>query len=136
MPIYEYRCQHCQRKFSLFWRTYSAAEEGQATCSHCGSANVRRLVSRVRVLRSEEQIADALSDPSFLSDFDEDDPKSMGRFMRRMASEFGEEAGEELGPEFEEVVDRLEAGQAPEQIEADMPDLGADLGGDDFGGDF
>ncbi len=42
--------------------------------------------------------------------------------MRKMMSEMGDEAGE-LGPEFEEVVDRLEAGQDPEEIEKDMPDL-------------
>jgi hypothetical protein len=62
---------------------------------------------------------DDLSDPSFLSDFDEDDPRSMGRMMRRMA----DEVGEELGPEFEEVVGRLESGESPEQIEKDLPDL-------------
>ena len=43
--------------------------------------------------------------------------------MRRM----GNEMGEDLGPEFGDVVDRLEAGQSPEDIENDMPDLGSDL---------
>jgi hypothetical protein len=42
--------------------------------------------------------------------------------MRKMMNEIGDEAGD-LGPEFEEVVDRLEAGQDPEEIEKDMPDL-------------
>ncbi len=47
--------------------------------------------------------------------------------MRKM----GQELGEELPPEFDEVVDRLEAGENPEEIEESMPDLG---GGDmDFG---
>jgi hypothetical protein len=78
------------------------------------------------VIRSEESRLDDLSDPSFLSDFDEDDPRSMGRMMRRMA----DEVGEELGPEFDEVVGRLESGESPEQIEKDMPDLG-DSGGID-----
>ena len=41
--------------------------------------------------------------------------------MRQM----GSEAGEELGPEFDEVVGRLEAGQTPEDIEKELPDLGA-----------
>jgi hypothetical protein len=42
--------------------------------------------------------------------------------------------GEDLGPEFSEVVNRLEAGQSPEDIEKAIPDLGNELGGgaDDF----
>jgi hypothetical protein len=35
-----------------------------------------------------------------------------------------------MGPEFEEVVDRLEAGEAPEDIERAIPDLGGGMGGD------
>jgi len=39
-----------------------------------------------------------------------------------------QELGEDMGPEFDEVVDRLEKGQSPEDIENDLPDLGS--GGD------
>jgi len=77
-------------------------------------------VSRVAVLRSEEARLDALMDSDSLADVDENDPKSIARWMRKMSKEMGEDAGEE----FEEVVDRLEAGQTPEQIEKDMPELG------------
>jgi hypothetical protein len=40
--------------------------------------------------------------------------------------------GEDMGPEFDEVIDRLESGQSPEDIEGSMPDLGG--GPDDYGG--
>lgn len=137
MPIYEYRCQNCQRRFSVFWRTFSSVDDAKVICKRCGSSDVLRLVSKVRVLKSEDSRLENLADPSGWGDFDENDPKSMGRFMRKMMSEMGEEAGE-LGPEFEEVVDRLEAGQDPEAIEQDMPDLlgGADDGSVDMGSDF
>ncbi|MBN1874157.1 MAG: zinc ribbon domain-containing protein [Anaerolineae bacterium] len=131
MPIYEYRCRQCHRRFSIFWRTFAAVDETHINCKHCGSQNVRRLVSKVRVLRSEDSVMEDMADPSTWGDIDENDPKSMGRFMRRMANELGEEAGE-LGPEFDEVIDRLEAGQDPEQIEQDMPDLAGNIG--DTGG--
>jgi hypothetical protein len=36
-----------------------------------------------------------------------------------------------MGPEFDEVVSRLESGQDPEEIERDLPDLGAELDGGD-----
>jgi hypothetical protein len=58
---------------------------------------------------------------------DEDDPRSLARFMRQMA----DETGEDMGPEFDEMVGRLEAGEDPESIDRSMPDLGG--GADDFG---
>jgi hypothetical protein len=85
------------------------------------------LVSRVAVVRSGDSHLDDLSDPGEMAGLDENDPKSLARFMRKMA----DEAGEELGPEFDEVVGRLEAGEDPESIEKTMPDLGD--AGDDFG---
>lgn len=63
---------------------------------------------------------ESLADPSSLAGLDENDPKSMARWMRKMSSEMGED----LGPEFSEVVDRLEAGEDPESIEQSMPELG------------
>ena len=39
--------------------------------------------------------------------------------------------GEDLPPEFDEVVDRLEAGQSPEEIESAVPDLGNTESSDD-----
>ena len=127
MPIYEYSCHDCRRRVSIFWRTFSEAEEGKGTpaCPRCGGANLTRLVSRVRVIRSEESRLDDLADPSSLGDLDENDPRSIARWMRKMSGEMGED----LGPEFDEVVDRLESGQSPEDIEESMPEMG----GEDFG---
>jgi putative FmdB family regulatory protein len=129
MPIYEYICHDCQRRVSLLWRSFADIESREAICPRCGGKNLRRLISRVAVVRSEESRLDDLADPSSLSGLDENDPKSLARFMRKMASE----TGEDLGPEFEEVVGRLEAGEDPESIEKSMPDLG---GGADSGDDF
>jgi len=64
-----------------------------------------------------------LSDPSSLEGIEED-PRALGKMMRQMGSQLGEE----MGPEFNEVVNRLEAGQDPEQIEKDLPDLGGESG--------
>jgi len=120
MPIYEYRCADCRRRVSILWRTLAEAQTVEARCPRCGGTRLTRLVSRVAVLRSEEARLDALMDSDSLADVDENDPKSIARWMRKMSKEIGEDAGEE----FEEVVDRLEAGQTPEQIEKDMPELG------------
>ena len=129
MPIYEYFCYDCQRRVSLLWRSMSDAQTRDPVCPRCGGKNLKRLVSRVAVVRSEESRLDDLADPSALDGLDENDPKSLARFMRKMA----DETGEDLGPEFEEVIGRLEAGEDPEAIERSMPELGGESGGDDFG---
>jgi putative FmdB family regulatory protein len=129
MPIYEYRCHDCRRRVSVWWRTFSEAETDTPRCPRCGGERLDRLVSKVRVIRSEESRLEDLADPTSLGDLDEEDPRSIARWMRKMSHE----AGEDMGPEFEEVVDRLEAGESPEDIEESMPDLAGDSGDDAFG---
>ncbi|HAE58030.1 MAG TPA: zinc ribbon domain-containing protein [Anaerolineae bacterium] len=128
MPTYDFICFDCRKRFDIFM-TYSEYGVKPVACSHCGSANARRRVPRVRVLKSDEQRLSALGDPSMLDGID-DDPIALGRMMRKMGSELGED----LPPEFGDVVDRLEAGQSPEEIESAIPDLAEGLGGGDMGG--
>lgn len=130
MPEYEFRCLDCKRTVSLFL-TIAEYESTLPSCPHCGGANLRRRIGRVRVARSEESRLESLSDPTSWGDVDESDPKSMARMMRRMS----QETGEEMGPEFDEAVDRLEAGENPDEVEKSIPGLGDD-GGDDDMGDF
>ena len=66
---------------------------------------------------------ESVMDPSALEGM-EDDPRAMGQMMKKM----GKEMGEEMPPEFDDMVDRLEAGQSPEEIESALPDLGTDPG--------
>lgn len=127
MPTYPYRCLNCNKRFEIFM-TYAEYGTLPVSCPHCGDTNVIRRINRVRITRSTDSLLDNLDDPSSLDGL-EDDPKAMGQMMRRMSAEMGEE----LGPEFHEVVDRLESGQSPEEIEAALPDLGEAGGGMDAG---
>lgn len=126
MPIYEYRCGDCRRPVSLYFQTFSgAANAGPPTCTHCGSTNLARLVSRVFQVKSEDQRLDDLADPSSFGDLDENDPKSVARWARKL----GGEMGEDLGEDWSEMVDRLEAG---EDLGEEMPEsMGAGAGLDD-----
>lgn len=117
MPTYQYRCLNCKRRFEIFL-TYQEYGEKTVVCQHCGSEKIQRRIGRIRVARSEESRLDDLADPSGLEGL-EDDPRALGRMMRKMSSEMGED----LGPEFSDVVDRLEKGQSPEEIEKAIPDL-------------
>ena len=130
MPIYEYGCYDCRKRVNVFFRSFSEVETKTAACPRCGGTHLKRLVSRVAFVRSEESRLENLADPGNLSGLDENDPKSIARWMRKMSSEMGED----LGSEFNEVVDRLEAGEDPEAIEESMPDLGGAGGGGGGGG--
>jgi putative FmdB family regulatory protein len=133
MPIYEYRCAACQRRSSLYYQSFSAAERAEPHCEHCGSADVSRLVSRVAFLKSEESRLEDLSSDSALANVDESDPRSIARWARRI----GEQMGEDVGDDFREMVDQLESGEMPD----DAPPAGGmdsdggfgDMGGLDMG---
>jgi putative FmdB family regulatory protein len=107
VPIYEYRCADCRRRVSLYYQTFSTAEGATPTCPNCGSNNLSRLVSRVFQLKSEDAQLEDLSDPSSFGDLDENDPKSVARWARKL----GQQMGEDLGDDWDEMVDRLEAGE-------------------------
>ena len=133
MPIYEYRCADCKKRVSVFFRSMSAASQEEAHCPICNGTHLTKLVSKVRVIRGEPSTtSDNGPDDSMLDDVNENDPRSLGRMMRRMA----DESGEDMGPEFGEVVSRLEKGEDPEAIEKSMPELGEMAGSDDGSADM
>jgi putative FmdB family regulatory protein len=126
MPVYEYRCPRCRRRTSSFFLTFAEAQAPD--CPRC-ALSMEKLVSLFSTVKSEEARADDMSDPSMFGDLDENDPRSVARWARRM----GKELGEDLGPEFDEMVDAVERGEDPGALDdgAGADDLGAsdDLGG-------
>lgn len=125
MPTYDFICNACRQRFGVFM-TFSEYGKKPVQCAHCGSKNVRRRMTKVRIAKSEESRFESMTDDFSGIEGLEDDPKALGQMMRKM----GKEMGEELPPEFDDVVDRLEAGQSPEEIESALPDLGADSADD------
>jgi putative FmdB family regulatory protein len=118
MPIYEYRCNSCSRRLSLFQRQMNSPAD--AVCPHCGGTDLIRLISRFAVVRNEDQMLDSLEDEAMFAGVDETDPKSMAAWARKMQSKMGEE----VEPEFEEMIDRMEAGEMPDELDDDS--AGAD----------
>jgi hypothetical protein len=90
------------------------------SCPSCNSDKVERRIERIRVLKDEAARLARMADPESLSQI-EDDPRALGKMMREMESSLGEP----MGAEFDEVVDRLQAGQTPEAIERELPELSA-----------
>ncbi len=101
MPIYEYICQDCKKKISLLILNPTAQSP---KCSKCGSSNLQRIMSRFAAIRSEESRLESLADPSKWRDLDENDPKSMVNFIKKM----GREMGDELGEDYDQLIEEAE----------------------------
>lgn len=97
MPLHEFRCDACRRRFTLL--IGMTAEAARRECPRCGGTSLQRLISRFAVGRSEEALLDDLEDPASLGD--PEDPKAMAQWMRRV----GREMGEDLGDDFDALVE-------------------------------
>ncbi|MFH0953069.1 MAG: zinc ribbon domain-containing protein [Verrucomicrobiota bacterium] len=137
MPIYEYQCEKCRKVSNFLVR--DVTKHKAPACPKCGHPNTSRLFSRfaapsARAKSGAEAPADSgpkggmppgdMSDLSALEGLDENDPRSLGRAMRKIAAE----SGEAMPPEMDEMCRRLESGEDPEKIEQDMGNLMGDEG--------
>jgi putative FmdB family regulatory protein len=112
MPIYEYRCDDCG-KISEFLLIKSE-ETFVPQCKKCKSKKMSRLLSRVRVIRSEESRMESLADPSKWGGLDERDPKSMAKWMKKMGKEMGEDMGEDVDQMVDEAMEEKGASKSRE----------------------
>jgi putative FmdB family regulatory protein len=113
VPIYEFRCNACRKRTAVFTRSVTASPAG--ICEHCGSAELSRLFSRVAVHRSSGGDSGGF-DESSLGDVDENDPRSVAKWVRKMSSQMGEP----LDAGMEADLERMEAGEIPDDY-ADEP---------------
>ena len=102
MPIYEYRCTSCRKMTTAMVLVRS--REGDVRCAHCGGSDLTKLVSRFATPRSEEARLDRLSDPASFARVDENDPKSVAQWMKKMGGEMGENVGEDFGQAIEKEM--------------------------------
>jgi len=115
MPIYEYRCQDCGKvsEFLLI----RADEDFVTQCKKCKSKKMSRVLSKVRVIRSEESRMESLAAPSKWGNLDEKDPASMARWMKKMGKEFGEDMGEDIDEMVDSAIDEEMGGKSSEDSE-------------------
>lgn len=135
MPIYEYQCPGCNGRFQKLVQGFS--DPAGLACPRCGNAEVRRAISRVAVLRSEEARLDTLADPSMFAGLDENDPRSIARWAKKLGKELGEDAGEDwdtmVDQMLEEELDR--EGEDGEDDADGAPSRPARRQADDLGWD-
>lgn len=136
MPIYEYLCHECNRVFNFLVKNMS--DTRRPRCPKCNRGDMEKLISRSYTIRSsakgkgdEGTISDMpnLDDPRTIRKMEglmnemnyvnENDPKQIGKFMRKLC----DISGQDLGPGMMEAIRRLEAGEDPEKIEEEIGDI-------------
>jgi len=72
MPLYEFRCEKCERTFALL--VGMTAKQQKRVCPHCGSRQLTKLISRIApVVRSDDFDDDFGDDLGDDGDFPDDD---------------------------------------------------------------
>ena len=131
MPVYEFYCADCHTIFNFLSRRVNT--DKKPACPRCERPGLERQVSRFAVsLGRGEESVDGMPDldeeklekammglAEEMEGVDENDPRQMARIMRRLT----DATGMNLGPGMEEAIRRLEAGEDPDKIEAEMGDL-------------
>lgn len=130
MPIYEFYCKQCNTVFNFFSKRINTS-----TLPHCPKCRKPRLQRQVSLFAAtghakEGGDSDMPIDDSKLeramsmlekeaAGINENDPRQAAQLMRK----FSDVTGMNLGKKAEEALGRMEAGEDPDKVEADMGDI-------------
>jgi putative FmdB family regulatory protein len=98
MPVYEYRCGACGKKFSAL--VGMTAEPDDESCPHCGSPHAQRIVSRIAKFRTEDDRIDELAD-RFETMAEPESPAEMREMVRDMGKAMDDDMADEMEEMFE-----------------------------------
>jgi putative FmdB family regulatory protein len=145
MPIYEFGCPKCRKIYSFLSKRLKP--EGLPVCPKCGHKKLERLMSRFAAPRGAKEPAaktDADDGPPMpdmdnprmekamqemerdMEHLDENNPKHMAHMMKKMKDLMPPGT---MPKELDVAIKRLEKGEDPEKIEADMGDVLGDMMG-------
>lgn len=131
MPIYEFFCQDCNVIFNFFSKTINTTT--CPVCPRCGHRRLSRKLSLFTVTgRAKEnddmdnlpfddaKMEKALQTLAKEADsINEEDPRQAARLMRKLS----DMTGLEMGAGMSEALERMEKGEDPDQLEAEMGDM-------------
>mgnify|MGYP001812759913 FL=1 len=131
MPIYEFYCEDCNTIFNFFSKTINTTKKPK--CPGCKTKTLSRQMSAFAVTGKATEDGD-VDDLPFdenkmekamqmlageADKINEDDPRQAANLMRKLS----DMTGLELGESMNEALKRMEAGEDPDAIEAEMGDL-------------
>ncbi len=128
MPVYEFYCADCHAIYNFYSRGVNT--ETRPACPTCGRPELERKASTFAISRGlqkdlvpdldESRLERALTSMAGeLHGIDQTNPRATARMMRKL---FGA-SGLSLGAGMEEALRRMEAGEDPERVEAEMADV-------------
>ena len=131
MPIYEFYCEDCNTIFNFFSRSINTSKKPK--CPRCKTRTLSRQMSAFAITgraKENDETDDLPFDESKMEQamnmlagqadkLDEDDPRQAANLMRKLT----DMTGMKLGAGMEEALSRMERGEDPEKIEAEMGDL-------------
>ncbi len=148
MPIYEFACPKCRVIFNFLSKRVNPGR--LPVCPKCGNNKMARQMSRFATPRAARESSAGAEGGSPASDLDEskvmramaelehdlghmdeNNPKHMAHLMRKMKEAMPPGS---MPKELDVAIKRLEAGEDPEKIEADMGDVFGDMLGGSEGG--
>ncbi|MCP4350946.1 MAG: zinc ribbon domain-containing protein [Desulfobacterales bacterium] len=131
MPIYEFYCEDCNTIFNFFSKTVNTAKTPQ--CPKCKTKTLTRQVSLFAFTGKAKEDSD-IDDIPFderkmeqamqmltkeADKMNEDDPRQAADLMRKLS----DMTGLKLGQGIDEALRRMEKGDDPDRIEAEMGDI-------------
>ncbi len=151
MPIYEFACPRCRKIFNFLSKRVNP--DRQPVCPKCGNKKLSKQVSRFAMSKGLKEPAAKtemtgneppmpdLDDPRIerammemerdMEHMDENNPKHMAHMMKKMKNLMPPGT---MPKEMDIAIKRLEAGEDPEKIEADLGDVLGDFMGGEAGG--
>ena len=128
MPIYEFYCDDCHTVFNFFSKTVNT--EKIPLCPKCRTKPLSRQISLFSVAGRAKESDDLPFDEGDMDraaeifrkeagKINEDDPRQAANLMRKIS----DMTGMKLGDSMYEAMRRMEKGESPDEIEADMGDI-------------
>ena len=131
MPIYEFYCEDCNTLFNFFSKTVNTSKKPK--CPKCKDGTLSKQMSafaETGKAKEDDGMDDLPFDESKMEKamqmlagqadkINEDDPRQAADLMRKLT----DMTGMELGQGMNEALRRMEQGEDPDQIEAEMGDL-------------
>ena len=131
MPIYEFYCEDCHTIFNFFSKSVNTTKKPK--CPSCKTKTLSRQMSAFAFTGKAKEDSD-MDDLPFdegkmekamnmlageAENMNEEDPRQAANLMRKLT----DMTGMELGSGMQEALKRMEAGEDPDAIEAEMGDL-------------
>lgn len=136
MPVYEFYCPDCHAIYSFFSRRVDT--ETRPACPTCGRPDLGRQASLFAISSgradsgdgdADDALPDGLDEDKLMNAFasmagelehlDEEDPKQAAQAMRKLF----QASGLKMGDAMSEAIRRMEAGEDPDQIDAELGDV-------------